>query len=247
MNKYGEKVNRAQFRENVRCLREYQRDKLSGPMAFDSCITADEKGRVRRAAERTVTREQKKCDPLAVPPPFAYTDAATVNTAAVNAALWMNYVIFGGPPVDDNILVTRAENRSTAKCQLEMLKRGDRLENVVLKEINKAKRKAIKDVTVDSGAALKAKLQTVFSSNAKINKARDRFVRRVDRKCAALQAVDMIFPGACGKGAANLGEIKACVIAATRCEACLKIKAFDNLNLDCDQADDQDNANGSCP
>jgi hypothetical protein len=30
-----------------------------------------------------------------------------------------------------------------------------------------------------------------------------------------------------------------------RCEACLKINAFDDLNLDCDEADDQ-NANGSC-
>ena len=37
-----------------------------------------------------------------------------------------------------------------------------------------------------------------------------------------------------------------CVIAVARCEACLKINAFDALNLDCDQADDQI-ANRSCP
>jgi hypothetical protein len=36
------------------------------------------------------------------------------------------------------------------------------------------------------------------------------------------------------------------VIAAARCEACLKINAFDNLDLDCDQADDQ-TTNRSCP
>jgi hypothetical protein len=246
MNKYGEKVNRAQFRENVRCLREYQRDKLSGPMAFDSCITADEKGRVRRAAERTVTREQRKCDPLAVPPPFAYTDAATVNAAAVNAALWMNYVIFGSPPVDDNILVTRAENRSTAKCQLEVLNRGNRLENVVLKEINKAKKKAIKDPAVDSAAALEAALETVFASNNRITRIQDQLVKSVDRQCAVLQVPPAtVFPGVCGTGNPNLRQVEVCVIAAARCEACLKINAFDNLNLDCDQADDQD-TNGSC-
>ena len=40
--------------------------------------------------------------------------------------------------------------------------------------------------------------------------------------------------------------VEACAIAAARCEACLKINAFDDLNLDCDQADDQF-ANESCP
>jgi hypothetical protein len=43
-----------------------------------------------------------------------------------------------------------------------------------------------------------------------------------------------------------LSEVEACVIAAARCEACLKINAFDDLNLDCGRADDQ-TANGSCP
>jgi Neuraminidase (sialidase) len=36
-----------------------------------------------------------------------------------------------------------------------------------------------------------------------------------------------------------LRQVEACVIAAARCEACLKINAFDDLNLDCDQAADQ--------
>jgi hypothetical protein len=244
MARNGEKLNKAQLKENERCLRDFQKEKLSASMSFDACTTADRKGKVKKAKEKMAMREGKKC--VAPLPPFACTDSVTVNAAAVSGAGALAHEIFGDPVLDDD-LATKAGNKDTAKCQLEMLRQADRLDSTVLKEINKAKRKAIKDVTVDSGAALKAKLQTVFSSNAKINKARDRFVRRVDRKCAALQAVDMIFPGTCGKGAANLGEIKACVIAATRCEACLKIKAFDNLNLDCDQADDQDNANGSCP
>jgi hypothetical protein len=36
------------------------------------------------------------------------------------------------------------------------------------------------------------------------------------------------------------------VIAAARCEACLKINAFGDLNLECDQADDQ-TTNGRWP
>jgi hypothetical protein len=50
----------------------------------------------------------------------------------------------------------------------------------------------------------------------------------------------------CGEGNPNLNEVETCVIATTRCEACLNFNAFNDLNLDCDQADDQI-TNGSCP
>jgi hypothetical protein len=65
--------------------------------------------------------------------------------------------------------------------------------------------------------------------------------------CAALQAApDTIFQGDCREGDPNLSEVEACVIAAARCEACLKINAFGDLNLDCDRADDQ-TTNGRWP
>jgi hypothetical protein len=251
MNKSGERANKAQLRVNERCLRYFQREKLVEP-TFDICTTADETNWVRNAEAKTEEREKKKCDTLDVPPPFAYTDSATVNTAAVDGALWLTYAIFGGPPVLDDNLVTRAENPETAKCQLEMLKRGDKLENTVLKEVNRAKRRALRDETVNSAAALEADLWAVFSSNDRIERTQDRLVRWVDSKCAVLQTPpSTIFPGECGEvepntGMSELRQIEVCVIEAARCEACLKINAFDDLNLDCDQADDQD-VNGSCP
>jgi hypothetical protein len=58
-------------------------------------------------------------------------------------------------------------------------------------------------------------------------------------------APDAIFPGECSEEDSSLSEVEVCAIAAARCVACLKINAFDDLDLDCDQADDQ-NANGSC-
>jgi hypothetical protein len=245
MNKNGEKVNRAQLKENEWCLRNFQRENLAQP-TFDACTTDDFRSRVQRAEERTVTREGKKCDPLAVPPPFAYTDSSTVNTAAVNGALALLYKIFGGPPVQDADLVTKADNNDTAKCQREMLKRADKLENTVLKEINKAKKQALRDETVDSKAALEDQLRLVLSSNARIKRAQDRLVKWVDQKCNALLASPgAIFPGVCANP--DLSVVEDCVIAAARCEACLKINTFDDLDLDCDQADDQDDTNESCP
>jgi hypothetical protein len=247
MNKNGEKVNRAQLKENERCLMDFQKEKLVAPMTFDICMTADRKGKVQKAEERTASREGVKCDPLDVPPPSAYTNAATVNAAAVDGALALTYAIFGGPPVLNADLVTKADNKDAAKCQLEMLKRADKLENTVLKELNRAKRKAFRDETVNSDVALEARLRAVLSSNHRVTRTQDSLVRRVDRKCAVLQAPpDAIFPGECGEGSPNLAEVEVCVISKARCEACSKINAFDDLDLDCDQADDQ-TANASCP
>jgi len=253
MNKNGEKVNRAQLKDDERCLREFQAERLDdGKFAFDTCTTADEKGRVQRAEDRTRDQEVRKCDSLDELPAFAYTNWETVNEAAVDGALALTHAIFGGPPVLDGNLVTRADNREIAKCQREMLKRGDKLENTVLKELNKTKKKAIKDETVDSAAALEAELWAVFSSNDRVERTQDRLVRWVDRKCAVLQVPpDTVFAGECGEvepdtGLSALRQIEVCVIGAARCEACLKINAFDDLNLDCDQADDE-TANESCP
>jgi hypothetical protein len=205
-------------------------------------------GKVQKAEAKTVTREVKKCDSLDVPPHFAYTNSATVNAAAVDGALALANSIFGGPPVLDASLVTRADNRDTAMCQFEMLKRANKVESTVLKELVIAKRKSLRDQRVDSSAALEATLRAVLSSNKRITAVEGRLVNGVDRACNSLLASPgAIFPGSCGIDNPNdLGQIEACVIAAARCEACLKINAFDNLNLDCDQADDQ-NTNGSCP
>jgi hypothetical protein len=132
-------------------------------------------------------------------------------------------------------------------CQLEMLKRADNLEKTVLREVNKAKKQALKDKAVDSAAALEAELQVVFSSNDRINRAEGRLLKGVNDKCDSLPAApDTIFPGECGEGDPTLRQIEVCVIEAARCEACSKINAFDDLNSDCDQADDQAD-NGSCP
>jgi hypothetical protein len=82
-------------------------------------------------------------------------------------------------------------------------------------------------------------LQAVLTSNDRIDKTEDRLIRRVDRKCDVLQVpADTIFPGECGEGDPSLRQIEVCVIEAARREACLKINAFDDLNLDCDEVED---------
>ena len=196
MNKNGEKVNKAQLKDIEKCLKDYQKGKLT--TSFEMCTTADRKGKVRTAQDKAITGEDKKCAPLAVPPHFAYTDATTVNQSAVDGALALSYAIFGGPPVQDADLATKASDKDTAKCQLQMLKQASKLENTVLKEINKAKKQAIKLESVDSASALETVLSAVLNWNEKITKTESKLVQKVDRKCAWLSVMpDTVFPGAC--------------------------------------------------
>jgi len=248
MNKSGEMVNKAQLKENERCLMDFQKQRLNAPpMTFNTCMFADRKGSVRKAEERTATREDKKCDSLDAPPHFAYTDSETVNVAAMDGARALVFAIFGGPPVLDANLSTQMNDKVTAKCQIEMLKRANKLESVVLKEIVKAKKQALKNETVDDAAALDAQLELALSLNYTVIGAEDRFAKGVDRACRDLVATPgAVFPGSCAAGDPDLDELEDCVVAAARCAACAKINAFDDLNLDCDQMDDG-TSNESCP
>jgi cysteine-rich repeat protein len=242
MNKNGAKVNKAQLKENETCLKDHQKGKLT--TTFEVCTTDDRQEKVDKAQDKAVLGEAKKCSSLAVPPPFAYTDAATVNQNAVGRALALAHAIFGGPPVEDAVLATKVGDKGTAKCQLGMLKGASKLENTVLKEINKAKKEAINLESVNSASALETVLTGILTANDKIAKAGVKFVKGVEKKCASLQDPAAAFPGACADP--DLGVVEGCVIAAARCQACLKINAFDDLNLGCDDLDDGA-ANMSCP
>ena len=151
MNKDGQKVDARQLRENESCLRDHQKGKLSS--SVEACTTADRKGKVAKAEDKTVTDEQKLCAPLNPLPPFAYTDAPTVNDAAVAGPIDLIHAIFGDP-IDDGDLSTNAIAKDTARCQKEMLRRANRLEDTVLRELNKAKKDAIKDPAVNSAEKL---------------------------------------------------------------------------------------------
>ncbi len=242
MNKAGGKVDKAQLKENERCLKDHQQGKLDG-LTVEQCTTADRKGKVAKAEGKTVTDDEKFCTWLNPAPDFGYTGAAAVNEAAVEGPLDLIHAIFGNP-LDDASLSTSASSKDTAKCQAEMLKRADKLEDTVLKELVKAKQKAIKEPTVNSAEKLETALVLVLSSNEKITKAQDKLVKSVDKKCESLGALpSVVFPGICAD--ALLDNVEDCAIAAARCVACEKMSTFDGLDLDCDDLDDGE-ANGSC-
>jgi hypothetical protein len=244
MNRYGAKVNKTQFKQNERCLTDHQKGKLTPPTGFNDCVDSDPKGRMARVQARTAAWEARRCDPLA-PPPYAYTSSLVVNAAADAGARTLVEQIFGGPPVLDADLATRANDTPMTKCQSEMLKWAGKLENTVIRELNREKKRALRDATVNTEAALEARLQTVFVDHKRLDNIAGLLKKKVNNKCSNLQTLpSTIFPGSCANP--NLGVVEDCVIAAARCEACLSYNDFDALNLDCDLADDE-SVNASCP
>ena len=106
--------------------------------------------------------------------------------------------------------------------------------------------KRVKDYFDIAWGDLRTELTRALGSQdaAQMAKAEQKLVKGVEKKCALLQEFAATFPGSCAN--AVLGNVSACVTTAARCQACLTINAFDDLNLDCDDLDDQ-NANDSCP
>ena len=242
MNKAGSKVDKAQFKDNEKCLKDFQKGKLVGPV--EDCLTADLKGKVQKAKAKTDKEDGKKCVPLMPQPAFGYTGAQTVNDAGVEGPIDLFHTIFGDPAADNVFLIGKA-NKDSAKCQTDMLKQGDKLEDVVLKELVKAKEDAIKLDTVNSSATLGAAIALQLSSSPKIAKQEDNFLKKVSKSCSSLQvAASMAFPGICADD--DPAVLTDCVIAAARCVACVKMNEFDGLTMDCDLGDNNA-ADGSCP
>jgi hypothetical protein len=210
----------------------------------EDCLTADREGEVREAENRTVTDDVKLCVPLDPQPPFAYTGAAAVNDAAVAGPIDLIHAIFGNP-VDDAPLLTIDADEATARCQMAMLTQAGRLEETVLEELNRARKRSLQGPVVDSAEALEVALAAVLLSNGNVTYQENQLYERVDEQCGTLGALpSAVFPGACAD--VDLGVVEDCVIDAARCVACSRINAFDGLALDCDQWDNQV-LDGSCP
>jgi hypothetical protein len=235
MNRAGEKVNKAQLTQNEKCLSEFQRGKLE--TAFEKCIVATDPfaldvGRLKKAQEKTEKQDRKSCLSLNPPPPFGYTGADTVNSAAVLGARALVEALFD-KPVDDADLFTKGQVKTSAACQLAMLKEGDRVEKTAVKEVTKAKKKALKKDGIAGAVELTAVVAQALTGNSKIQKREAKLKKKVDKKCGELSPPFITpFPGHCGLGA-TLGEVEDCVIREANCLACWKIKTFDALNLDC--------------
>jgi hypothetical protein len=155
-----------------------------------------------------------------------------VNDAATTGAGALIDHIFGDPVGDADLASRRggSQEKAMARCQLEMLERAGQIEKSVLGELNRARKKAVKNGSVDSAAALEAALNVALTSDETVQGAK-KLVKAIDKKCAPPLDPAVLFPGACADP--DLGVVEQCVSRAARCQACLQMEAFGRLNLDC--------------
>jgi hypothetical protein len=238
LNKGFAKVAKAQGKDIVACVKNGSKGKL-GAQSIEECLTADNKGKVAKAVQKTLAKAPPKCSQ---PPDFGATDASTVNQVAVEKELALIHEIFGSD-LDDAILDAREESEvEAAKCQVAVAKAGQKCHDAKLKEFNKCKKAGLKEGSIERVSELK--LCMGVDPKGKIAKACDtKLSATVSKKCPGSVDLAGAFPG-CNTG--DPGLLAACVDRIIACRACLALNEADVLNRDCDLFDDTLD-NDSCP
>ena len=227
INKDGIKVEAAQGKENVECVKRANNDELTGPADAEACLTADQRLKVSKKQGKTTADDAKFC---AAAPNFGFTGAANVNAAARQAELDLIHDIFGPAPID-NGLFSKNPNVNEAVCQRNVVDRVEKLMQSMGREFVKCKKNALKvgkdpfPLGADSGDDLEACVNDPLAPNSvaadskgKLAKRKDNLATAITDQCEVTNVSATSFPGACnGNTATNL---KNCLIDLVECRFC---------------------------
>lgn len=254
LNKDGAKVASKQGKQIVSCIKNAGKGKLPPMQSVTECLTADEKGKITAARDKTESDFDKKC--VESVPSFgipAGTVVATVNDAAAAAPLSLVTDLFGADL--DAAVIDCASEKAGCRCQQAISKRYHKILDTKLKEFRRCKKSALKEGKdpFPSGAISAADLEkcvddpaTVGSiandAKGKINKRIMQLDKDITKKCAGVDT-QVALPGVCAGLTGT--TLRNCIDARVECRVCLMSNAMDDLNLDCDAFDDGV-SNGSC-
>ena len=250
LSKDGAKLVGVQLKETLGCQKGFSAGKNGSAAA---CIAADAKGKVAKAAGKTLASEAGKCGSA---PDFAAgsagADATVVNGGATVAAQELLASIYGG---DIDTATIASTDKAGAGCQQAVVKAMQKCVDTRLKTFNGCKKGGLGGKTppgliADAQSLEDSCFQAVLDdSKGKIASACAGVAGKgidgaVAKKCVGKgvsdAALDAAFPCAASPvAAADLDRI-------SRCEVCQYLDAADALARDCDLFDDG-LANGTCP
>jgi hypothetical protein len=235
LNKGFGKVAKTQGKDIGKCIKDGSKGKLVA-QSIEECITADNKGKVAKAQQKTVSKASPLCSP---PPDFGPSDPDTVNEVAVEKELALIHQIFGSDL--DAVILDASVEKDGAKCQVDVAKAAQKCQDTKLKEFNKCKKAGLKDGSITGAVGLEACMGA--DEKGKIAKACDtKLGGTINKKCPGTVDLAAAFPG-CNTGDAN--QLKTCVDVFVECAVCVALNEADNLARFCDLFDD-DQVNGSC-
>jgi hypothetical protein len=245
----GALVSAAQSRDALACVRHFARGRVDllgrggQPRTAQACVGNDVEGRVARALERTLRRDDERCRARAAQAPdFAYRGAGPVNAAARSGVQALVEDLFGAEL--DAALASEQAARAASRCQHAVARGAADLFEAVARQALEARRRSLRGRgaldPAASAAALEAALAAALERDAggRIRRAGARLERAAWGACpVAAGSPGSLFPGACA-GADDAIELTACAGAAARCRACRAASDMDGLALDCDAFDD---------
>jgi hypothetical protein len=233
MNKAARGVAKAQSKEIASCIKKAASSELSGSAVL-SCMTADLSGRVGKAKLKTTAVVSGKC---ATTPDFGYTDATTVNEAAVEQEVSLLEAILGDVSTS---IIERATDSAGAKCQASVQKSYEKILQAQIRQFESCKKAGLKSATITSQAMLADCLDTILSDpKAKIGGAVVKLADTIAKSCTGVNMA-VAFPGECSSpGFADCAKAKAL------CQSCLLLNTADDTGVFCDMFDNG-TADASC-
>ena len=206
--------------QNVKCLRQ-------GAPDAQACLSADPKGRLAAAADRTLADVQGLCGTF---PPFGAPQrlSETANAAGALHERGLVADVFGADL--QTALDAAGGDSGAARCQTTALRRAENLVRAELSGYLRCARQALP--TAADAAALAA---CVGGDTPAVSTARNLLARAVTERCGTLPTATLL-PGRCaGETGAALAT---CLAARATCRSCRLIDSAGALGVDCDAVDD---------
>jgi hypothetical protein len=234
INKDGSAVARTQGKESIGCLKAAGKGTLVG--TAQACLTADAKGKVGKAKNKTTADETKNCTPA---PSFGYTSAATINTAAASGEVDLTADVFG--PNLDAAVISCTTNKPGCVCQQKVQKVVEQLAALKLATFIKCKKAAIA-AGATSATALEDCVRNGLTpgsiaadSKGKIAKTVTGLNTAITKSCDTPGVTAGSFPGVCN--AFVDGALTTCLDTHVECRVCQMINEMDGLFVNCDLFD----------
>jgi cysteine-rich repeat protein len=227
-NKGAATVVKAENKEGSSCLKDASKGKVAD---YNVCLTADSKGKVNKAKEKSNKLRSKGC--TGQMPGFGYVvDLAAVNQAMIDASAALSQDVMGDPaaPADGKA------DKAGAKCQSAFQKDIGKGFDTIWSEILKAKKSTIKGgkkgnpPPAASNGQLVMGIGDALAASKKVPKALSKVVTDAGKKCTG--DVSALFPGGCTD--AQAANVAACAQRQIVCRACESLNAADNTGIDCD-------------
>ncbi len=214
-----------------------------------ACLSNDVKEKIAKASQKLLDGETDRC--TIDPPGFGYAGSAIALAAASGQANALVEDLLG-LDLDAATLDFAHPDDAAAECQEDVLKGSDRLVNTLWKLARKAKKSALKgkdappvDSATDLALAVIGYLETDANQKAADAQA-DLAAAAVDACSPTAASIAVLFRGRCA-ASATPAALATCAATAARCRFCLALQVADGLATDCDDFDNGDGADASCP